>query len=61
MWSNIDRVEMEKAIKNLQNLNLLEVEGDRISLNAFMSNFVQETIDDESKYNLIDKVAEFYG
>ena len=61
MWSNIDQDVVDKAIKNLQTLSLLETAGEKIALNAFMIDFVQETIDDESKYNLVDKIAEFYA
>ena len=42
MWSHINKEEIEKAIENLLNINLLEIEEDKIALNAFMINFVQD-------------------
>ena len=36
----IDQDEIEKTIKNLQNINLIEIKEEKIALNAFMMNFV---------------------
>ena len=61
MWSHIEHAEVEKSIENLQNINFLEIGGEKITLNAFLMNYVQETIDDDSKWKLMNTIAEFYG
>ena len=61
MWPKIGNYEIQRAIDNLQNINLLEIGDDKIALNSSMLGFVRETIDDKSKYELINTIAEFYG
>ena len=61
MWSHIEQSEVEKSIENLENINFLETGGEKIALNAFLMNYVQETIDDDSKWKLMNTIAEFYG
>ena len=61
LWSQFDRDEVEKSILNLEQINFLEPGAEKIALNAFLMNFVQETIDDESKWKLMISIADFYG
>ena len=61
MWSNFDSSEVEKSIENLENINFLEPSTEKIALNAFLMNFVQETIDDDSKWKLMNIIADFYS
>ena len=48
LWNQFDRQDIEKSINNLRSINFLEPGSEKIALNAFLMNFVQETIDDES-------------
>ena len=61
MWPKIGKDEIERAIENLQNINLLEIGDEKIALNSSMLGFVRDTIDDKSKYELVNTIAEFYG
>ena len=61
LWNNYGRSEVEKSIQVLEKMNFLEPGVDKITLNAFLMNFVQETIDDESRSRLMHIIADFYG
>ena len=61
MWNNFPKTEVEKCIEYLENINFIEPSTEKIALNAFLTNFVQETIDDDSKWKLMNIIADFYG
>ena len=57
-----DDLEIEKSLKVLEQLSFLE-EGakDKVQVTSILIDYVEETIEEDSKNKVINKVCEFYN